>query len=136
MKLKIERKYLKEDYTIGKLFINNVYFCDTLEDKVRNLPKEPKVYGQTAIPYGTYEIKMMYSPKFKKNMPYLLNVPYFQGIMVHGVNMGAIARNTHTHGCILVGKNTIVGGLSKSYEYTKELIDKINKENKVTIEIV
>lgn len=135
MKLKIERKYLKEEYTIGKLSINNVYFCDTLEDKVRNLPKEPKVYGQTAIPYGTYEIKMMYSPKFKKNMPYLLNVPYFQGIMIHSGNS---AQNSL--GCVLVGKNKIKGKVIESKAAFDKLYIRINEaiqnNEKVTIEIV
>lgn len=135
MKLKIERKYLKEDYTIGKLFINNVYFCDTLEDKVRNLPKEPKVYGQTAIPYGTYEIKMMYSTKFKKNMPYLLNVPYFQRIMVH---FGNSAQDSL--GCVLVGKNKIKGKVVESKATFDKLYIRINEaiqnNEKVTIEIV
>lgn len=135
MKLKIERKYLKEEYTIGKLSINNVYFCDTLEDKVRNLPKEPKVYGQTAIPYGTYEIKMMYSPKFKKNMPYLLNVPYFQGIMIHSGNSAQ-----DSLGCVLVGKNKVKGKVIESKATFDKLYIRINEtiqnNEKVTIEIV
>lgn len=135
MKLKIERKYLKEDYTIGKLFINDVYFCDTLEDKVRNLPKEPKVYGQTAIPYGIYEIEMSYSNKFKKQMPYLINVPYFQGIMIH---VGNSAEDSH--GCILVGKNKVKGKVVESRSTFDKLYIRINEaiqnNEKVIIEIV
>jgi hypothetical protein len=50
MKLKLIRKYFRETYTIGELFINDNYFCDTLEDKVR----DKKIKDVTAIPYGTY----------------------------------------------------------------------------------
>ena len=56
MKLKLERLYLKPDYTIGKLYIDGKYFCDTLEDQVRDLAKERKIPGRTAIPAGVYEV--------------------------------------------------------------------------------
>jgi len=82
MKLKLKRIALKPTYTIGKLYIDDVYFCDTLEDTVRDKNKngkfdagEYKIYGQTAIPYGKYEIKWTYSPRFKRYMPLLMNVP-------------------------------------------------------------
>ena len=84
MKIKLKRIALKKDYTIGKLYIDDVYFCDTLEDAVRDLNKngkfdngEKKIYGQTAIPYGTYEVKWTYSPRFKKYTPQLMNVQSF-----------------------------------------------------------
>ena len=76
MKIKLKRIALKKDYTIGKLYIDDVYFCDTLEDAVRDLNKngkfdngEKKIYCQTAIPYGTYEVKWTYSHRFKKYTP-------------------------------------------------------------------
>lgn len=100
MKLKLRRIALRDTYTIGKLYIDGKYFCDTLEDKVRDLNKngvfdagEFKVYGETAIPYGTYRITTsVVSPRFKNRswakpydgkVPRLLNVPSFDGILLH-----------------------------------------------------
>lgn len=129
MKLHLKRIALKETYTIGKLSIDGVYFCDTCEDKVR--PKGEKVFGETAIPYGTYSVIYNYSPKFKRKLPRLLNVPMFDGILIHN---GSNAK--HSHGCILVGRNTIVGGLTDSTNYMNILCDKISKsETPVSITI-
>ena len=119
MKLKLRRIFKGDKYTICHLYINNIYFCDTLEDKVRNLPKESKVYGETAIPAGTYEIDMnTISPKFRNRawakkwggiVPRLKNVPYFDGVLIHVGN-----NKDDTDGCIIVGDNQIVGGLVNS----------------------
>lgn len=94
MKMKILRSALYKDYTIGQLFINERYFCNTLEDSVR----EMKIAGETAIPYGRYEVEVSYSPKFKRPLPLLLNVPNFEGIRIHSGNTAK-----DTAGCILVG---------------------------------
>ena len=100
MELKLIRIYKGEDYTIGQLYINGEYFCDTLEDKVRVLNEyEDKVYGETAIPYGRYKVIISYSNHFKKKMPELLNVEFFKGIRIHSGN-----HKDHTDGCILVGE--------------------------------
>ena len=71
MRLRLERKYFKEDYTIGNLYVDGEFFSNTLEDKNRDLNKngrfdngEAKVYGQTCIPFGTYRIIVNMSPKF------------------------------------------------------------------------
>jgi len=118
MKMKLHRIYLGETYTIGKLYyLYNgewVYLCDTLEDRVRDRDKdgkldEQKIYGETAIPYGTYKMVISYSPKFGKNLPLLLDVPEFKGIRIHG---GVTSK--HTEGCILVGYNTEKGKLTDS----------------------
>lgn len=142
MKLKLERKYLKDTYTIGRLYIDGKYFCNTLEDKNRDLNKngkfdngETKVYAETAIPYGTYKIQVTYSPKFKRDLPLLLNVPYFEGIRIHRGNT-----IKDTAGCILVGENTQVGKVLNSTHYELE-ITKLMKEasargEEITIEIV
>ena len=107
MILTLKRIALRDTYTIGKLYIDDVYFCDTLEDKVRDLNKngifdngEVKVKGQTAIPYGEYEVVWAYSPRFKKFTPRLLNVNSFSGVLIHAGN-----DSTDTDGCILVGQN-------------------------------
>lgn len=107
MKLELKRTYFGEDYTIGKLYINDEYFCDTLEDKVR--PDGVKVYGETAIPSGKYKVIMNMSNRFKKIMPLLLNVPNFEGIRIHSGNT-----DVDTHGCLLLGKNTIKGKVTDS----------------------
>lgn len=112
MKLKLVRKYLKPNYTIGKLYINNTYFCDTLEDTVR----DKKIKNETAIPYGTYQVIVTYSPKFKRELPRLLEVPNFDGILIHRGNTPK-----DTSGCILVGENKEVGKVINSTPYELKL---------------
>jgi hypothetical protein len=140
MKLELKRTFFAEKYTIGKLSIDGVLFCDTLEDKNRDLNKdgdlkdngETKVFGETAIPFGTYEIIMNESQRFKRKMPLLLSVPSFAGIRIH-----AGSKAEHSHGCILVGKNTIKGGLTDSKAFEVKLYALLNKafDNKEKIEI-
>ena len=77
MELKLNRIFLGSSATIGELYIDKKYIADTLEDRVR--PEGEKVYGKTAIPEGTYEVKLTYSPRFKKILPEILNVPNFSG---------------------------------------------------------
>lgn len=141
MKLKLKRIALKDTYTIGKLYIDGEYFCDTLEDKVRDLNKngvfdngEKKIYGETAIPYGTYNVKWTYSNKFKKYMPLIENVPSFAGIRIHAGNSSA-----DTYGCILVGENKAVGKVLNSKNTVNKLypiIQNACKKGSVTIEVV
>ena len=140
MKLKLNRIALRKTYTIGKLYIDGKYFCDTLEDAVRDTNKsgkfdngEKKVKGKTAIPYGIYEIKWTYSPRFKKYTPQLMNVPQFEGIRIHAGNS-----STDTEGCLLLGQNKKVGmvlnsraTINKFYPIIKEACS----NGKVTIEI-
>lgn len=140
MKLTLKRIALRPTYTIGKLYIDNAYFCDTLEDTVRDTNKsgkfdngEQKIKGKTAIPYGTYEIKWTYSPRFKKYTPQLMNVPSFEGIRVHAGNTSA-----DTEGCLILGENKQVGKvlnsratINKFYPIIKEACS----NGKVTIEI-
>lgn len=96
MELKLNRIFLGSSATIGELLVNDKYLCDTLEDRVR--PEGEKVYGKTAIPEGTYEMVLSYSPRFKKILPEILNVPNFTGIRIHCGNSSA-----DSSGCILVG---------------------------------
>lgn len=140
MKLTLKRIALRPTYTIGKLYIDDAYFCDTLEDTVRDTNKsgkfdngEQKIKGKTAIPYGTYEIKWTYSPRFKKYTPQLMNVPSFEGIRVHAGNTSA-----DTEGCLILGENKQVGmvlnsraTINKFYPIIKEACS----NGKVTIEI-
>lgn len=135
MKLRVERLWKKKDYTVGRLYVDGEFFCNTLEDVVRDLPKEKKVYGKTAIPAGTYKVVYNWSPKFSRNLPRLLNVPYFDGILIHPGNTAV-----DSAGCILVGKNTSVGRLSES-RYTSDRLNVIIEDaqrngEEITIEIV
>lgn len=131
MNLKLVRYYKKNDYTIGKLYVDGKYFCDTLEDKVRNLSKEKKVYGKTAIPAGKYRVIMTYSPKFKREMPLILNVPHFTNIRIHPGNTA-----DDTEGCLLVGENKVKGGLINSRIHSDRLNEMIQSaDGDVIIEI-
>lgn len=140
MKLTLKRIALRPTYTIGKLYIDDVYFCDTIEDTVRDLNKngkfdngEKKVHSKTAIPYGTYEIKWTYSPRFKKYTPQLINVPSFEGIRIHAGNTSA-----DTEGCLILGKNKQVGKVLNSRDTINKfypIIKEACSNGKVTIEI-
>lgn len=140
MKLTLKRIALRPTYTIGKLYIDDAYFCDTLEDTVRDINKsgkfdngEQKIKGKTAIPYGTYEIKWTYSPRFKKYTPQLMNVPSFEGIRVHAGNTSA-----DTEGCLILGENKQVGKVLNSRATINKfypIIKKACSNGKVTIEI-
>lgn len=148
MKLTLKRIALRDTYTIGKLYIDGVYFCDTLEDKVRDLNKngkfdngEKKVYSETAIPYGTYKVDInTVSPRFKNRVwakpysgkiPRLLNVNSFEGVLIHP---GTTSKDTS--GCLLVGRNTIVGKLTQSQNTFHKLMSKLKGQKDITIEIV
>ncbi len=115
IQIKVERYAFLSTYTIGRMLINGKYFCDTLEDQVRDLTSEKKVYSKTAIPAGKYEVRVTWSPKFKRNLPMLLGVPYFSGIRIHRGN-----KADDTSGCILVGENKVKGMVinSTGYELT------------------
>lgn len=140
MKLELTRIALRDTYTIGKLYVDGVYFCDTLEDKVRDINKngifdngETKVHGKTAIPYGKYEVVWAYSPRFKRYTPRLLNVKSFAGVLIH-------AGNSHedTDGCILLGQNKVTGKVINSKELVNKLYSIIKnacQKGKVEIEI-
>lgn len=97
MKFEVVRTDYLPDRTIGKLLIDNVFFCYTLEDKVR--PDGIKIYGETAIPEGTYLVTLEPFRGDKTKMyPHLHNVPGFDGICMHGGNVPE-----DTLGCILLG---------------------------------
>lgn len=142
MKLRLERLWPKKDYTVGRLYVDDRLFCNTLEDRIVDKNKngvfdgdEKKVYSESAIPYGTYKIIYNWSPKFGRNLPRLLNVPHFEGILIHPGNTAA-----DSAGCILVGKNTEVGCLTNSRYISDELnklIDEAQQKGEpITIEIV
>ncbi len=154
MKLLVERKWKKEGYTIGKLYVDGVFFSNTLEDKDRDLAstmplaeiQRRKVKGTTAIPTGTYKVSMsIVSPRYSKQewyikncngarVPRLMVVPGFDGILIHAGN-----KASDTDGCILVGKNDAVGMVTKSKDYLLQLYNKMHlayrKGEEITITI-
>ena len=109
MELQVKRIAKRDTYTIGRLYIDGERFCDTLEDRVRDLSKEAKVKGRTAIPTGRYRLVLTYSPRFKRILPLLVDVPFFSGVRIH---RGNTAKDTE--GCILVGFNREVGKVLES----------------------
>ncbi len=134
MRLILKRLYLKTEYTIGKLYMDGKYFCDTLEDQVRDLTKERKIPGRTAIPAGVYEIVVNVSPRFKRKLPRLLDVPGFDGILIHRGNTAE-----DTAGCILVGENRERGKVINSTRYEVQLtgiLERAQEKGEITIEII
>lgn len=152
MKLLLKRIAKKPAYTIGKLYIDGQYFCDTIEDKDRGLTqnmssdaiKRIKVANQTAIPIGTYKITLStVSPRFgskdfyKKNanggkLPRLLSVPGFDGVLMHCGNTAE-----DSSGCVIVGRNKAVGKVLESKETFIKLYKTLQSaKDEITITIV
>ena len=144
MELTIIRDTYTSKSTIGKLFIDGVEFCYTLEDIVRG--EGIKVYGETAIPEGEYSMTMSYSNRFKQLMPLLYNKPNLtvkddKGISFSGIRIHSGNKAEHSHGCILLGSSKsidFIGNSRKTYkEFLKVLGDfdilKINIINKVQL---
>ena len=138
MELILKRIALRSEYTIGKLYVDGEYVCDTIEDTVRDLDKdgkfangEVKILGKTAIPYGRYEITMkVKSPKYSNfskyswakkydgYLPRLLNVSQFDGVLMHVGNSAL-----DSEGCIIVGENKVVGKVINSVNTFRRLMD-------------
>ena len=153
MKLMTDRAWKKDTYTIGRFFVDGERFYETLEDKDRGLKqsdhpdyiRSKKVPGETAIPSGTYEVRIdIVSPKYKAvkwyddlcggKMPRIMNVPGYDGILIHPLTSAL-----ETRGCVGVGRNTVKGKLTSSRETFKALYKKMEKAvargEKITIEI-
>lgn len=148
LNIRIDRIAKKSTYTIGKLYLNGVYFCDTLEDTDRGLYqgmpidnlKEIKIKGATAIPSGKYKITLdVVSPKFSKRstyrfcqgrLPRLINVDGYEGVLIH---IGNTARDTE--GCILVGQNKVVGQVINSTVTFKKLYAEMLKYKTIFLTI-
>lgn len=124
--------------TMGKLYLNDSYFCDTLEDIDRGLYdtmsleeiKSKKVYGETAIPYGKYKVVIDYSNKYKKMMPHILNVKGFEGIRMHNGSF-----NADTYGCPLLGRKVKENFINQSRDTFKLFMDKLQGYDEIWLEI-
>lgn len=139
MKLELKRTALKAGYTIGRLSIDGKYFCDTLEDTVRDTNRngvfdngERKIHGRTAIPYGRYKVTLTLSPRFGRILPLLHDVPQFTGVRIHSGNTA-----DDTEGCILVGYNRAVGKVLDSRKTEQRLVNMmIDRYEDITIDII
>lgn len=148
MEILVKRIAKKSKYTIGKMYIDEQYICDTLEDADRGLNqnmsleeiKNKKVYGETAVPTGTYKVDMnTVSPKFKSRtwakpyggkLPRLVLVPGYDGVLIHPGN-----KAEDTLGCILVGENKAVGQVLNSQVTFKKIMSILTKGTNITITI-
>ena len=156
MELILKRIALRSEYTIGKLYVDGEYVCDTIEDTVRDLDKdgkfangEVKIPGKTAIPYGRYEVTMkVKSPKYSNfskyswakkydgYLPRLLNVPHFDGVLIHVGNSAL-----DSEACVLVGENKVVGKVINSVNTFRRLMDEYlipakKRNEKIVITII
>lgn len=129
MRIKVERRWPKDKYIIGRLYIDGEFICNTLEPPWKNNAR------YTAIPKGIYEVIMNYSPKFKRVLPLVQNVPNRSSIRLHRGN-----RPEDTQGCILPGENTKVGMVLNSTKYEEKICKLISdargRRELVTIQIV
>lgn len=132
MILTVNRYSFDGTATIGRLYINGYFECYTLEDKVR--PEgEPKVFGETAIPEGRYEVVIDYSPHFGRDMPHLLSVPNFEGIRIHWGNV-----SKDTEGCLLLGHTAGKDFIGHSIDEFNQFFPKLEtalSQGKVFIDI-
>lgn len=143
MEITVKRKFKGNNYTIGSLYIDGKYFCDTLEDIDRGLTDNMtdsyistvKVVDQTAIPTGSYKVTITYSNRFQKLLPLINNVKGFSGIRIHSGNT-----KEDTSGCILVGFNTEKGKIVNSRVTFNKLFnilqDTLNNGKQVEIKII
>lgn len=103
MNLLIQRDTFTDTATLGKLYIDGVEFCNTLEDTMREKGGATfpscKVQNETAIPVGVYTVVIDFSPHFKKELPHILDVPCYEGVRIHAGNSPQ-----DSSGCILVGQ--------------------------------
>lgn len=128
MKIKVKRYEFRDTYTVGRMYIDDVYFCYTLEDKVR---EGEKVNGQTAIPTGIYNVIIDVSTRFGKQLPHILNVPNFTGVRIHAGNT-----SKDTEGCILLGHTyagkDFIGNSKSAFDV---FFEKLKEAKTATIEI-
>jgi hypothetical protein len=146
MKLTLKRDVFSDKFTLGTLSVNGKHLGFTCEDTDRHIEddkdgdgnpidKGEKIYGQTAIPKGTYPVTLSFSHRFQKIMPEVLNVPNFSGVRIHGGN-----RADNTLGCPLLGSTRLGDGVANCAGVNKRLIELIqlaeDHGEEVTLEVV
>jgi len=139
MKITVKRIAKRPEYTIGKMYIDGVYFADTIEDTDRGLTRDMplseiqriKVIHETAIPTGTYKVIVNMSPAKGRLLPRLIDVPGFEGILIHRGNTAS-----DSSGCIIVGENKVVGKVINSTICENNIVETLKYEDDITIEII
>lgn len=143
MEIQVNRIARKDGYTIGRMSLNGVYFCDTLEDTDRSLNAamsldeilSKKRKGITAIPTGKYDVILTFSPRFKRVLPLLLSVKGYEGVRIHAGNT-----TEDTEGCLLVGENKAKGQVLNSRATLERLMSVLleceKRKEKISITIV
>lgn len=120
MNILLKRIQLDPDVTIGRLSIEgDDWGCWVCEDTQREL-SAPKVFGQTAIPQGSYRVIVTHSPHFNRELPLLVDVPEFDGVRIHPGNFAA-----DTNGCLLPGLDRLEKGVGRSVAAFDALYPKI-----------
>lgn len=131
MEILLQRQPSADGCTIGRLAIDGVFACRTLEDVER---KGPKIAHETAIPAGRYRVAITRSARFGKMLPILLDVPGFDGIRMHSGNVAA-----DTAGCILVGQSkandSILGSRLALAELQPKIAGALARHEEVWIQI-
>lgn len=135
----LDRKWRKPAYTIGRLYVNGEFLCNTIEDVDRKLNQNMsateiqriKVAAETAIPTGTYAMRVTMSPKFKRELVEIVNVPGFSGIRVHRGNTAE-----DSAGCVIVGDNTSKGRVTNSTKYELQITEMVKKADYAYITII
>ena len=138
MEILVKRLYKNSAYTIGKMYIDGQYLCDTVEDCDRGLKQSmtsqqiavKKVYGTTAIPTGRYKVTLTFSNKFKRVLPLVNDVIGFLGIRIHAGNTAE-----DSLGCIIVGENKIKGGVVNSKVTLERLMAKLTGQTNILLTI-
>ena len=127
--INIDRKFLNTKYTIGRISVDGIYVSDTIEDTVRTLKTiEDKVYGETAIPAGTYNGDIYFSKKFGYEVIRIFDVPFFEGIYIHRGNT-----QKDSLGCVIVGYNDKKGWVSRPTVAMNKLISLCKGADKIKI---
>lgn len=122
MKLRVERGASGASSTIGKMYVDSVFFAYTLEDIDRHLEDGgKKILGETAIPRGTYKVTIDFSNRFQRQMMHVLNVPQFEGVRIHAGNT-----DKDTEGCILLGKVRSDNAVFNSRDAVAALFEKVS----------
>ena len=118
--------------------MNRQLWCDTIEDVNRDINRdgdlldlnEEKVMHKTAIPFGRYEVIVNMSSRFKRMLPRILNVPHFDGILIHNGK-----DETSSSGCVIVGENREKGKVLNSSFWMNKLTDYLLEEQRKGIKI-
>ena len=140
MKLLLIRKTFTELSTIGSLYIDGIFFCYVIEDKDRGLSQKMslteialrKIWGKTAIPYGTYKVIISRSTRFRRDLPEILSVKGFEGVRVHRGNTAE-----DSSGCLIVGNSVGKNSVFNSTVAEEALLRKLRTaQGEITLDII